>query len=158
MSQWLEPVWAVVCAAFGQVVMVAIWFARPSQQEQKRNPARLRSDRYVRGSRAMGLAVSISAAGFLGRMWEAYGSVFHIGNLWASAFGEPLAADPFGPFLPFGAFAIALAAIIALMPWHGVQRKYRCGWWPAASVTGALAYGMVLYGLERWIGVLGPSL
>ncbi len=135
---WAEPFWAGLAAAFGQALMLAVWFLRP----RGRRPAR-----HARIGVATGLMWVWIVPLFVVKLWFLYVMLVTSGNYWASAFGEPLLADPLVPVLPFGAAALALAAVVALEPWRGIQMEYRCGWWPAASVALTVGFGALLYTL-----------
>ena len=156
---WVEPFWAGFAAAFGQALMLLVWFLRPTRRRTRQagEPFSLRSvraDYHARGGVALGLMWSALFAMFLGKLWLLYAMFISRANLWGSAFGEGFAPDPFIPFVPFGLSSGVLVLFMATEPWRGIRLDYRCGWWPAVSVVVTLVFGATLYGMERWIGSL----
>jgi hypothetical protein len=84
----------------------------------------------------------------LGKLWIVYAVLVQNGNRrWAAAFGRPTVEDPFSPFFPVGLASFLLVSVVLLGPWRGLQRAYRCGWWPAVCIAWTLGIGWGLYAL-----------
>ena len=139
---WAEPFWAGLAAAFGQAFTLSVWFP------WRRRPPVLRFGRARLRARA-GIITGLMWTGYapmvLVPVWFAYTVMLYGGNVWASAFGRPLGADPLVPLVPFGLGAGLLVMALTLEPWRGLQLAYRCRWIPAVGVAAVLALGTLLF-------------
>lgn len=145
---WVEPFWAGLAAVFGQAIALSFWLVRPQVPWSLR---RKRAGLHARSSAATGLMWIGLVPLVLVKLWFVYLVLVYGGNVWASAFGGPITADPLVPFVPFGLSAALLVVILALEPWRGIQLVYRCRWWPAVSVLFTLALGVLLFVVGRWV-------
>ena len=147
---WFELIWAGLAAAFGHSLALYVWFpsAVPPWSTRAKKAAVHAHLGVTTGLMWIGLVLL-----FLVKLWQLYAVLVYGGNVWASAFGDPVAGDPFVPFFPFGGVAVLLVIMLVLEPWRGLQVAYRCGWWPAAALAVTMAVGALLYLVFRSVGV-----
>lgn len=145
---WAEPFWAGIAAAFGQAVALAAVFFRPHPPWSHR---RKRAGLHARLGATAGVMWVGLVPLLLVKVWFVYVVLLYRGNVWASAFGEPVAADPLVPFVPFGLAGTLLVLFLTLEPWRGLQRAYRCGRWPAVGVGLTAVFAVLLLLAGRWL-------
>ena len=145
---WTEPFWAGVAAAFGQATALGFLFWRPARRSLRRLT---RHRLHVQGGIATGLMWGAVVPLVFVELWFDY-SVLVAGEIrMATAFGQPAPVDPFLSTWPFGASGALLVLLLALEPWRGIQRRYRCGYWPAVGVLAVVGYAAALYGVGRLV-------
>ena len=132
---WAVPIWAGLSAAMGQAVALAVWVIRPRRAQ----PVRAR---YLRSGAATGLMWNGLVPLMWGKIWLISAVLVYRANFSAAAAGYATGSDPFTGFAPWAALLVLL---LALEPWRGLQRAYRCGWWPLAGLAATLALGAALY-------------
>ena len=82
------------------------------------------------------------------RVWLVYLCAVYFGDLWGRGIGLAVSADLSAGL---GWWLFVIPPLLTVEPWRGLQRAYRCGWWPTYALVAVSTWGALLYAAGTWL-------